>query len=201
LCERVLPQPPRPILQIGGSARILIVAQAPGRRAHLARKPFADPSGDRLRAWLGIGDDVFYDERRVAIFGMGLCFPGTGRSGDLPPRPECAPMWHQRLIRALPNVRMTLLVGQYALAHYLGDTSSVTEAVGSWREHWPAVVPLPHPSWRNNAWLRRNPWFEAELVPQLRVEVSMILGPPTPSQGRRSNASPDGARSTISTDH
>ncbi len=148
----------------------------------MARKPFADPSGDRLRAWLGIGDDVFYDERRVAIFGMGLCFPGTGKSGDLPPRPECAPMWHERLLRALPNVRMTLLVGQYALAHYLGDTSSVTEAVESWRDHWPAVVPLPHPSWRNNAWLRRNPWFEAELLPQLRAEVSTILGTATATE-------------------
>jgi uracil-DNA glycosylase len=175
-CEGSLPQAPRPILQLGRTARLLIVAQAPGRRAHEAGKPFADPSGDRLRNWLGVDEEVFYDEERVAIFGMGLCFPGTGTSGDLPPRPECAPTWHEQLIRSLPDVRMTLLVGQYAHRCYLGGVLSVSEAVASWRDRWPAIVPLPHPSWRNNGWLRRNPWFDDELIPELRAAVSGILG-------------------------
>jgi uracil-DNA glycosylase len=175
-CEGSLPEAPRPILQLGRNARLLIVGQAPGRRAHEAGKPFADPSGDRLRTWLGVSEEAFYDEERVAIFGMGLCFPGTGTSGDLPPRPECAPTWHERLIGSLPEVRMTLLVGQYAHRRYLGDALSVTEAVASWRDQWPTIVPLPHPSWRNNGWLRRNPWFDDELIPEVRAAVSGILG-------------------------
>jgi uracil-DNA glycosylase len=177
LCAAALPYAPRPIVQMGARARILIVGQAPGRRAHDTGRPFADPSGERLRAWLGLSDDVFYDAR-VAIVPMGLCFPGTGASGDLPPRPECAPTWHERLIRTLREVRMTLLVGQYAHRHHLGSTRSVTETVASWREHWPMIVPLPHPSWRNNGWLRRNPWFEDELLPELRAKVTTILEAP-----------------------
>ncbi len=124
---------------------------------------------------MGVEDEVFYDARKVAIVPMGLCFPGTGSSGDLPPRPECPPTWHARLIGSLPDTRMTLLVGRYAHRHHLAGTATVTEAVASWREHWPSVVPLPHPSWRNNAWIRRNPWFEHELLPRLRSEISEIL--------------------------
>jgi len=175
LCADSLPYPPRPVLQLGRAARILIVGQAPGRRAHEAGRPFADPSGDRLRTWLGVSEEMFYDADRFAIVGMGLCFPGTGTSGDRPPRPECAPQWHARLIRSLPALRMTLVVGHYAHRHYLEGQGSVTQAVASWREHWPAIVPLPHPSWRNNAWLRRNPWFEGELLPHVRSEVEAIL--------------------------
>jgi uracil-DNA glycosylase len=182
LCEDALPYPPRPIVQLGPRARVLIVGQAPGRRAHEAGRPFADPSGDRLRSWLGVSDNVFYDVDRVAIVPMGLCFPGTGASGDLPPRRECAPVWHDRLRRTLPEVRMTLLVGHYAHRGYLAGAPSVTQAVASWRASWPALVPLPHPSWRNNAWLRRNPWFEGELVPQLRAEVSTVLRTGAPAR-------------------
>jgi uracil-DNA glycosylase len=127
-----------------------------------------------------MSEDVFYDPDRVAIFGMGLCFPGTGASGDLPPRPECAPTWHDRLMGSLPAIQTTLLVGHYAHRAYLRHAPSMTEAVASWRDHWPAIVPLPHPSWRNNAWLRRNPWFEDELVPQLRARVSALLGRGSP---------------------
>ncbi len=123
-----------------------------------------------------MSDEVFYDAHRVAIVPMGLCFPGTGPSGDLPPRPECAPTWHERLIRSLPKLRMTLLVGQYAHRYHLEDARTVTEAVASWRQRWPVIVPLPHPSWRNNGWLRQNPWFEDELIPQLRSAIDAILG-------------------------
>ena len=178
MCAGALPYAPRPIVQLGARARILIVGQAPGRRAYEAGRPFADPSGDRLRAWLGMSDDVFYDPDRVAIVPMGLCFPGTGASGDLPPRPECAPKWHGRLIRSLPEVRIKLLVGHYAQQHHFGATRSVTDVVASWRDHWPTEVPLPHPSWRNNAWLRRNPWFEDELLPVLRTAITTILEDP-----------------------
>jgi uracil-DNA glycosylase len=160
------------------------VGQAPGRRAHEAGKPFADPSGDRLRSWLAMSDAAFYDADRVAIVGMGLCYPGTGTSGDLPPRPECAAAWHDRLMRSLPEVRMTLLVGQYAHRRYLDEATSVTEAVAGWRVTWPTLVPLPHPSWRNNGWLRRNPWFERELLPRLRAEVSTLLGDTPVSRAR-----------------
>jgi uracil-DNA glycosylase len=175
-CAGALPNPPRPVLQLGRSARVLIVGQAPGRRAHQAGKPFADPSGARLRGWLGTSEEVFYDARRVAIVGMGLCFPGAGSSGDLPPRPECAPTWHERLVGSLPDVQMTLLVGHSAQRYRLDAARTVTETVASWRDHWPSLVPLPHPSWRNNGWIRRNPWFERELLPTLRSEIAAVLG-------------------------
>jgi uracil-DNA glycosylase len=133
-----------------------------------------------------MSDDVFYDPGRVAIVPMGLCFPGTGESGDLPPRPECGPTWHERLMRSLGEIRMTLLVGQYAHRAHLGAPRSVTEAVASWRDDWPATVPLPHPSWRNNGWLRRNPWFETELLPELRAAIGAVLGSPgAKTPGRR----------------
>lgn len=177
-CAEYLPLGPRPVLQIHPEARILIAGQAPGRKVHESGVPFADASGDRLRAWLGMAAEVFYDPHRVAILPMGFCYPGSGKSGDLPPRPECAPAWRSQLLQHLPKLQLTLVIGQYAQAYHLPQAgASVTDVVLGWREHWPAVVPLPHPSPRNNLWLRRNPWFESELLPQLQARVAAILGP------------------------
>lgn len=171
-CAAHLPLGPRPVLQVGRESRILIAGQAPGRRVHHTGVPFDDPSGDRLRTWLGVTREQFYDATKFAILPMGFCFPGTGRSGDNPPRPECAPLWRDRLLAQLPNVRLTLLVGRYAQAWHLGDRfASLTAAVEEWRDHWPGLLPLPHPSPRNQAWLKRHPWFEAEVLPVLRERV------------------------------
>ena len=176
VCAPYLPLGPRPVLQFHPQARILVASQAPGRKVHESGVPFDDASGDRLRDWLGITPEVFYDPRRVAIVPMGLCFPGTGKSGDLPPRPECAPLWRARLMRRLRHLQLTLVIGQYAMAYHLpGARASVTDAVLNWRAHWPTVVPLPHPSGRNNVWLHRNPWFEQELLPALRARVAEVL--------------------------
>ena len=176
ICAEHLPLGPRPVLQMHASARILIVGQAPGRKVHETGIPFNDASGDRLRTWLGVSRDVFYDATQVAILPMGFCFPGTGKSGDLPPRPECAPAWRVPLLSHLRQLNLTLVIGQYALAHHLPDeTGSLTEVVQAWRKHWPHTVPLPHPSPRNNRWLKRNPWFDKELVPLLRDRVSAAL--------------------------
>lgn len=176
ICSEHLPLGPRPILQLHPHARILVAGQAPGRKVHESGVPFADASGDRLREWLGLSPEVFYDQRRVAILPMGFCFPGTGKAGDLPPRPECAPEWRDRLLRHLKNLKLTLVIGRYAQAYHLPDAGeSVTGTVQSWREHWPSVVPLPHPSPRNNIWLKRNPWFEKELLPRLRTRVARVL--------------------------
>ena len=175
ICAEHLPLGPRPVVQVDPAARILIVGQAPGRKVHETGVPFDDPSGDRLRDWLGLAPAEFYDPRLVAIVPMGFCYPGTGRSGDLPPRPECAPAWRERLLAGLANVQLTLVIGQYAQAWHLpGPSTSVTEAVAAWRQLWPAVVPLPHPSPRNNMWLRRNPWFDTDLLPVLREKVAEI---------------------------
>jgi uracil-DNA glycosylase len=163
------------VLQAHPAARILIASQAPGRRVHASGVPFDDPSGERLRAWLGLSREEFYDVRRVAILPMGFCFPGSGRSGDLPPRPECAPAWRQPLLDGLDRVRLTLVIGRYAQDWHLGGGGSVTDAVLGWSRHWPDVVPLPHPSPRNKVWLLRNPWFEAELLPSLRKRVRSVL--------------------------
>ena len=176
LCVAHLPHGPRPVLQAHASARILIAGQAPGRKVHASGVPFDDASGERLRAWLGITRETFYDPRQVAILPMGFCYPGTGRSGDLPPRPECAPAWRQPLLDQLPHLRLTLLLGQYALAWHLpGQRGPLTEAVQHWRHHGPALLALPHPSPRNNGWLRQNPWFEADLLPELRERVAQAL--------------------------
>lgn len=175
-CEAVLPMGPRPVLRASRSATLLIVGQAPGLRVHQTGIPWNDPSGDRLREWLGLDRDAFYDERRIAIMPMGLCYPGTAeRGGDLPPRPECGPLWHDAVLAELPNVRLTLLVGQYAQARYLGAArkATLTETVRAWRDYGP-LLPLPHPSWRNTAWLRRNPWFAAALLPELRRRVHRV---------------------------
>lgn len=176
LCAADLPLGPRPVLQLHPGAKILIVGQAPGRRVHETGIPFNDPSGDRLREWLGVTRETFYDPGKIALLPMGLCFPGTGKSGDLPPRPECAKAWRQRLLAQLGELKLTLVLGQYALAwHFPHDKAPVTDLVRSWRSHWPDKVPMPHPSPRNNLWLRRNPWFEEELLPALKQQVLQIL--------------------------
>lgn len=177
LCEANLPLGPRPVLQAHAAARILIVGQAPGRKVHETGLPFNDPSGDRLRDWLGVSRDQFYDEQLFAIVPMGFCYPGKGKSGDLPPRPECAATWRAPLMSALPNIQLTIALGQYAHNyHFPGARRSVTERVQLWRANWPEIVPLPHPSPRNIGWLQRNTWFERELLPVLRGRIRAILG-------------------------
>ncbi|MCI4431833.1 MAG: uracil-DNA glycosylase family protein [Burkholderiales bacterium] len=176
LCAEHLPLGPRPVVQLHASARILIAGQAPGRKVHQTGVPFNDPSGDRLRAWMGVSREVFYDAKRVAIAPMGFCFPGTGSCGDLAPRPECAATWRAPLLARLKSLQLTLVIGQYAQAYHLPDAgNSVTEVVQAWRKFWPDAVPLPHPSPRNNLWLKRNPWFEEELLPILRKRVAEVL--------------------------
>ena len=176
LCAEHLPLGPRPVLQMHASARILIAGQAPGRKVHETGIPFDDASGDRLRNWLGVSREVFYDARQVAILPMGFCCPGTGKSGDLPPRPECAPAWRASLLSHLKHLKLTLVIGQYAMAYHLPhEAGTLTEIVQAWQKHWPHTVPLPHPSPRNNRWLKRNPWFEKDLVPLLQSRVSGIL--------------------------
>jgi uracil-DNA glycosylase len=176
LCAAHLPQGPRPVLQVHASARILIVGQAPGRKVHETGVPFNDASGDRLRDWLGMSRETFYNAKQVAILPMGFCYPGTGKSGDLPPRPECAPAWRTQLLSHLKSVQLTLVIGQYAQAYHLpGEHASLTELVQHWRDYWPTNVPLPHPSPRNNLWIKRNPWFAEELLPQLKAQVSKVL--------------------------
>ena len=176
LCQQQLALGVRPIVQAQRSARLLIAGQAPGRKAHESGIPFDDASGDRLREWLGITREVFYDAERVAIVPMGFCYPGSGKSGDLPPRPECAPAWREKLLEQLASVELTLLLGKYAQAYHLGGHSiSVTDRVKDWQKTWPSLVPLPHPSPRNNIWLKRNPWFEKELLPSLRRHIKKLL--------------------------
>jgi uracil-DNA glycosylase len=177
LCEANLPLAPRPILRANASATLLVVGQAPGTLVHASGIPWNDASGMRLRGWLGIDRDAFYDESKVAIVPMGFCYPGRGDSGDLPPRPECSQTWHHRLLPMLPNVRLTLAIGQYAQVYYLGDTrkKSLTDSVRAWEEFLPRCFPLPHPSPRNIAWFKHNPWFDAEVVPALREHVAAAL--------------------------
>ncbi|MBI1179997.1 MAG: uracil-DNA glycosylase family protein [Alphaproteobacteria bacterium] len=178
VCEAQLPLGPRPTLRAADSARIMIVGQAPGTRVHETGIPWNDRSGDRLRDWLGLDRETFYDERRIAIIPTGFCYPGVDASGgDRPPRPECAPLWHPRLLAHLPRVELTLLIGGYAQAFYLGRrrAATMTQTVARWREYLPGYFPMPHPSWRNTAWLRRNPWFEAEALPVLRELVQGLL--------------------------
>ena len=178
LCEGVLPLGPRPVLRVSVAARILIAGQAPGTRVHETGIPWNDPSGDRLREWLQLSRDVFYDESRIAIIPMGYCYPGrNGRGGDLPPRKECAERWLPRLLEHLPNRALTLLVGGYAQHHYLGHRvkATLTKTVRAWREYAPDYIPLPHPSFRNLRWLKQNPWFEEEVIPALRKTVRRTL--------------------------
>jgi len=177
LCSAYLPLGPRPIIQVSNSAQILIVGQAPGSRVHETGIPFDDPSGNRLREWMGIDKSVFYEESKIAIVPMGFCFPGTGKSGDLPPRPECAGTWRKKLLNELPQISLTLVIGQYAQAWHLGQLvkQNLTETVKAWKEFGPEIIPLPHPSPRNNIWLKKNPWFEQEVLPKLQAKVKSIL--------------------------
>jgi len=170
VCAAHLPHEPRPVFLVGAAARLLIVGQAPGRRVHLTGIPWNDPSGDTLRAWMKMARTEFYDVSRIAIVPIGLCYPGTVDGADLPPRPECAPLWHPRFRAALPKIRLTLLVGAHAQAFYLGERRKRTlaETVRAYREYLPEYFPLPHPSWRNRGWLERNPWFLRTVVPALR---------------------------------
>jgi uracil-DNA glycosylase len=185
--DRPLGQPlahePRPVFRVSETATICIASQAPGTRVHASGKPFTDPSGDRLRAWMGVDAATFYDESRIAIVPMGFCFPGQdANGGDLPPRRECAPAWRSGLFAALPRIEFLLAVGSYAHAWHLGPLArpTLTETVAAWRQimaatSGPIVIPLPHPSWRNNGWIKRNPWFEAELIPVVRQEIRRHL--------------------------
>ncbi len=174
-CADVLPLGPRPVVQISAAARILIASQAPGTKVHESGIPFSDASGDRLRDWMGVPDETFYDERRVAILPMGLCYPGRLPSGgDAPPRPECAPLWRNRLLAHMPDLRLTLLVGAHAQINALGP-GKMTERVMLFRDHLPTVFPLPHPSWRSRHWAAKNPWFDAEVLPALRDAVRRAL--------------------------
>ncbi|MBX9946559.1 MAG: uracil-DNA glycosylase family protein [Reyranella sp.] len=177
LCEAALPAGPRPVFQMHPEARVLIAGQAPGRRVHESGVPFDDPSGERLRDWMGIGREAFYDPRRVAILPMGFCYPGTGKSGDLPPRPECAGAWRAQMLAFLPGVRLTLVIGQYALDWHLKDRQgdTLTDMVRNWKAFWPKLLPLPHPSPRNNIWLKKNPWFDRDVLPGLRARVGSLL--------------------------
>ena len=185
ICEASLPLGPRPVLQAGRGARILIASQAPGTRVHETGIPWNDASGRRLREWLQMDDATFYDPRRVAIVPMAFCYPGKAGSGDAPPRPECRATWHPRLLPLLPDVQLTLLVGQYAQAYFLGGRrkASLTDTMRAWREYMPTVLPLPHPSPRNVRWFKDNPWFEGEVLPTLRARVQEVLArehPPKP---------------------
>ncbi len=176
LCEPSLRDGVRPVVQADPQARVLVAGQAPGRKVHASGIPFDDASGDRLRDWMGVARATFYDASKIAILPMGFCFPGTGKSGDLPPRPECAPAWRGQILQHLEGLELTLVIGRYAIDHHLSARSrSVTDTVKRWREHEPSIIPLPHPSPRNNLWLRRNPWFEQELIPVLRERVARAL--------------------------
>lgn len=178
-CAGSLPNPPNPVLQGGSTARIILISQAPGNRAHQASRPFADPSGNRLRAWLGLSPEMFYDATRLAIMPMAFCYPGAAGGGDRPPPPICAATWHARLLALMPQLELTLLIGRSAQIGYQtghrGEAGNLTETVSGARMCRDAVIPLPHPSWHNNSWLARNPWFEDEMLPRLRRRVAGLM--------------------------
>jgi uracil-DNA glycosylase len=177
ICVPHLPLGPNPLVRGKASAKVLIVSQAPGTKAHVSGLSFNDRSGDQLRTWMGIDRDTFYDEAFLAVVSMGFCYPGRdAKGGDLPPRPECAATWHPRIRPLLKNVALVLLVGSYAQAHYLKDTrrKTMTETIANWRDYGPLTMPLPHPSWRNTGWVRKNPWFAEDLLPVLRRRVAAL---------------------------
>lgn len=177
LCAKDLPLGPRPVVRAEARARLLIIGQAPGTKVHESGVPWNDPSGDRLREWMGISRDAFYDPSRIAIMPMGFCYPGRlEKGGDRPPRPECAPAWHARLSDQLPDIALILLVGSYAQKFYLGveNARTVAETVQGWARLGPRYFPLPHPSWRTKAWAKRYPWFEAEVIPELRRRLATV---------------------------
>ncbi len=173
ICED-LPLGPRPVLQISKTAKILIVGQAPGTAVHASGIPFDDPSGVRLREWLGMDAKTFYDASKVAIVPMGFCYPGKGKSGDLPPRKECAAAWREQVLEQLENIELTILVGKYAMDYHLGTKLTLTQQVKAWQNYLP-YIPLPHPSPRNNIWLKKNAWFEQEVIPEVRARVASLL--------------------------
>jgi uracil-DNA glycosylase len=179
LCAVTLPLGPNPIVRLSTSARVCIIGQAPGTKVHYSGIPWNDRSGDRLREWLGLDRENFYDVSKIAIMPMGFCYPGRdSHGGDLPPRPECAPAWHGRVLALMPQVELTLLVGSHAQKRYLetNHRRTMTETVAAWRDHLPQFLPLPHPSWRNTAWLKANPWFTTDLVPKLRRRIHTLVG-------------------------
>jgi uracil-DNA glycosylase len=179
-CAGELGHEPRPVTMVTSETRLLICGQAPGRRVHESGVPFTDPSGERLRGWMGIDGETFYGRPEIGVAAMAFCFPGTSpKGGDYPPPPRCAKLWRPRLLANLPKVELTLLVGSYAQAWALGALAkeNMTETVRAWRDYAPGILPMPHPSWRNTGWLRRNPWFEAEMTPYLRRRVQGILQP------------------------
>ncbi len=183
ICAEHLPHGPRPVVQFSATSRVLIIGQAPGSKVHASGIPWDDDSGDRLREWTGLSSEQFYDPAKVALVPMGFCYPGKvpkemGGGGDLPPRKECAPQWHEPVLDILPQDRLTLLVGTYAQAHYLPDTKklSLTERVARWRDY-SLALPLPHPAWRSTIWMRKNPWFEDEVLPELRAQIAAALTP------------------------
>jgi uracil-DNA glycosylase len=178
LCTEHLPLGPRPIVRAKATAKVLIIGQAPGTRVHESGIPWDDKSGERLRQWLDVTSDVFYDAARIAIMPMGFCYPGANpKGGDNPPRPECAPHWHDKLIAQLPDIELTLLVGSYAQNHYLGKTrkKTMTATIEAWRDYAPDIIPTPHPSWRTTFWLKKNPWFETDAVPEIRRRLVALL--------------------------
>lgn len=176
LCKSELPLGPRPVLSVHPEARILVVGQAPGTRVHETGIPWNDPSGDRLRDWMDVDRETFYDARRIAIMPMGLCYPGKGKSGDLPPRPECAPQWHESVLGHLPKLELTLLIGQYAQRYYLQNPEkTLTATVKNWSIYGARCLPMPHPSPRNQLWLKKNPWFEETVVPELRRRLAALI--------------------------
>ena len=177
ICATELPLGPRPVVRASSAARVLIIGQAPGTRVHESGIPWNDASGDRLRDWLQVDREVFYDQRRIAIMPMGFCYPGRApKGGDNPPRPECAPQWHPRLLGHMTGIKLTLLVGSYAQVRYLGDRrqKTMTETVRSWRDYGPDIIPTPHPSWRTTAWLKKNLWFEEDVLPEIRNRTAHL---------------------------
>jgi uracil-DNA glycosylase len=177
LCAPDLPLGPRPVFQIHPKAKVLIVGQAPGTKVHATGIPFDDLSGDRLRNWIGINKTTFYNAEKIAILPMGFCYPGKGKSGDLPPRKECAPKWRVQLLDLMPDIELTLIIGQYAIDWHLKDKKkkNLTETVKAWKEYWPRYIPLPHPSPRNNIWLKKNSWFEDTVVPKVKNSIATLL--------------------------
>lgn len=177
LCKEHLPFDPKPVVQASANSRIILIGQAPGSRVQKSGIPWDDPSGDLLRQWMQLDKEVFYDDRLIALMPMGFCYPGKGKSGDLPPRPECAPQWHRQLSEKMPDSQLTVLIGQYSQRHYLGDKCqrNLTETVRNFEQYLPSCFPLPHPSPRNRIWLRKNPWFNEEVLPAFTRLVQGIL--------------------------